>query len=96
MPNFYLTEREAESMTIAIIGQVNDKIPMAGVKQLNSSEKIVAEGMKVVNKFNCIGCHQIDGYRGDILAKYDEDLNEGPPRLNGEGHRVQLDWFHYF
>ncbi|MCR9203450.1 MAG: c-type cytochrome [Halobacteriovoraceae bacterium] len=96
MPNFYLTEKEAETMTIAIIGQVNQKIPLAGVKRLNSSEKIVADGMKVVNKFNCIGCHQIDGYRGDILAKYEDDLNEGPPRLVGEGHRVQYDWFHYF
>ncbi len=96
MPNFYLTEREAETMTIAIIGHVNEKIPLKGVKRLNSSEKIVADGMKVVNKFNCIGCHQVDGYRGDILAKYQDDINEGPPRLNGQGHRVQLDWFHYF
>lgn len=96
MPNFGLTDREAESMTIAIIGQVNEKIPLGGVKRLNSSEKIVADGMKVVNKFNCIGCHQVDGYRGDILAKYEDDLNEGPPRLVGEGHRVQYDWFHYF
>lgn len=96
MPNFYLTDREAETMTVAILGQVNEKIPLAGVKRLDAREKIVEKGMKVVNKFNCIGCHQIDGYRGDILAKYEEDLNEGPPRLVDEGHRVQLDWFHYF
>ena len=96
MPNFYLTDREAETMTLAILGQVDEKIPLKGVKRLNSSEQIVEKGMKVINKFNCIGCHQVDGYRGDILAQYDEDLNEGPPRLVGEGHRVQLDWFHYF
>ncbi len=96
MPNFYLTDREAETMTIAILGQVSEKIPLKGVKRLDADEKIVAEGMKVVNKFNCVGCHQIDGVRGDILAKYEDDLNEGPPRLVEEGHRVQVDWFHYF
>jgi len=96
MPMFYLTEEEADSMTIAIIGQVNDKIPLKGVKRLNAREAIVEKGMKVANKFNCIGCHQVDGYRGDILAKYQDDINEGPPRLVGQGHRVQLDWFHYF
>jgi len=27
---------------------------------------------------------------------FEDDLNEGPPRLVNEGHRVQMDWFHYF
>jgi mono/diheme cytochrome c family protein len=96
MPNFNMTERQAETMTVAIIGQVADRVPLAGIHRLDANERIVAEGMKVVNKFNCVGCHKIDGERGDILAKYDDDINEGPPRLNGQGHRVQADWFHYF
>jgi mono/diheme cytochrome c family protein len=96
MPNFQMTEREADSMTVAIIGQVGDNVPLTAIKRLDANERIVADGMKVLNKFNCVGCHQVDGERGDILAKYEDDINEGPPRLNGEGHRVQADWFHYF
>ena len=96
MPNFYMNERQAETMTVAIIGQVADRVPLAGIHRLDANEKIVAEGMKVINKYNCVGCHKIDGYRGDIGAMYEDDPNEGPPYLVGEGHRVQADWFHYF
>ncbi len=96
MPDFDMTEEEANSITIALIGQVADKIPLSGIKRLDAHEQIAADGMKVVNKFNCIGCHQVDGVRGDILKMYDEDINEGPPLLVGQGHRVQADWFHHF
>lgn len=98
MPNFEMTEREAETITVALIGQVADKVPLDGVKRLNPDEAAVAEGMKVAIKYNCIGCHQIDGMFGDLLKVYEEegDINEGPPRLVGQGHRVQADWFHYF
>ncbi len=96
MPNFYMTEEEAELTTLALLGQVGEYIPIAGLKNMNEHEKIVAEGMKVANKYNCIGCHTIDGEFGDIKALYEDDLNEGPPQLNGQGHRVQADWFHYF
>lgn len=96
MPNFYMTESEADAITVALLGQVSDKIPLAGVKRLDSRETVVEEGMKVLNKYNCIGCHQVDGHRGDILALYSDDVNEAPPRLVEEGHRVQGDWLHYF
>ena len=33
--------------------------------------------MKMVNYYNCQGCHKIDGWRGDITAIYEDDLNEG-------------------
>jgi mono/diheme cytochrome c family protein len=95
MPNFDMSDKKAEQITLALLGQVADYIPLAGVKRLNEYEKVAADGMKVVNKFNCVGCHQIDGERGDILKMYD-DPNEAPPVLNGQGHRVQADWFHHF
>ena len=97
MPNFNMSKKEAESITTVLLGMVSDKIPLEGQKRLNEYEQVVATGMKVVNKFNCIGCHQIDGEYGDILKYYeDEDINAGPPRLVGEGHRVQTDWFYHF
>ncbi len=97
MPNFEMTEREAETITIALIGQVADKVPLKGVKRLDSNEAKVAEGMKVAIKYNCIGCHQIDGEYGKYLNLYiDDDINEGPPRLVDQGHRMNSDWFHYF
>ena len=95
MPQFYMTEQQAETITVALLGQVSAQIPLAGVKRFNAHEASYNEAIKVVNNFNCIGCHQVDGLHGDILKIYD-DVNEGPPRLMGEGHRVQTNWFYHF
>jgi mono/diheme cytochrome c family protein len=96
MPNFYMSEAEAKKITVALLGQVSDVIPLTGVKRLSASEALYHDGMKVVNKYGCVGCHQIDGLRGDILRMYTDDINQGPPRLVEQGHRVQTDWFYHF
>jgi cytochrome c2 len=96
MPNFYMSEAEAKKITVAILGQVADVIPLAGQKRLNEHEALYYDAMKVAGKYNCLGCHQIDGIRGNILQNYEEDINQGPPRLVNEGHRIQADWFYNF
>jgi mono/diheme cytochrome c family protein len=55
-------------------------------------EALYHDAMKLAGNFNCVGCHQIDGLRGDILKAYEDDINQGPPLLVGQGHRVQADW----
>lgn len=96
MPNFYMSEAEAKKITVAILGQVADVVPLAGIKRYNAGEALYNDAMKVAGKYNCMGCHQIDGLRGDILRNYADDINQGPPRLVGEGHRVQSDWLYHF
>ena len=96
MPNFGMTEKEAELITLVLLGHVGDHIPAEGVKNMNEHEKIAARGMRVINKYNCTGCHSIDGDFGDIRALYEDDINEAPPPLNGQGHRVQSDWLYRF
>lgn len=95
MPNFYLQDWEIESMVGMILGQVADKIPMAGMKKMSAQEKYAEEGRKIVNKYNCQGCHEVDGMGGDLGKAFD-DQNYGPPFLVKEGHRVQADWFNNF
>jgi mono/diheme cytochrome c family protein len=95
MPNFYLNDEEIEYMVTALLGQVSDFVPLAGRKNLNAEEKIAEDGRKIANKYNCYGCHKIDGMGGDILAAYD-DANVAPPYLVKEGHRVQSDWLYNF
>jgi mono/diheme cytochrome c family protein len=96
MPNFYMGEAEAKKITVAILGQTSEVVPLAGVKRYTAGEAIYNDGMKVAGKYNCMGCHQIDGLRGDILRGYEDDINQGPPRLVNEGHRVQTDWLYHF
>lgn len=96
MPNFYLSDKEVDSMVLVILGLVDQKIPLAGQKRLTAGEKMYQEGMKVANKFNCYGCHNIDGMGGSLSEAYEDNKEYGPPYLVSEGHRVQTDWFYDF
>jgi mono/diheme cytochrome c family protein len=96
MPNFYLSDEQAELMTTALLGFVNEYVPLQGKYQMTANQKIAEAGKKVANKYNCTGCHNIDGMGGDILAAYQEDLNQGPPWLPSEGHRVSSAWLNNF
>ncbi len=95
MPHFSFSKREIETINVALQGQLDHFIPLAGMKRLDSREKIVEDGNKIINKFNCQGCHKIDGVGGDILAIYDDE-GEAPPFLIEEGSRVQTDWLYHF
>lgn len=94
MPNFYLTDDKVEKMVLALLGQVSDAVPEKGKKILSARETYAEEGKKVANKYNCYGCHKIDGQGGDLLKAIDP--SEGPPWLVNEGHRVKTDWFYNF
>jgi mono/diheme cytochrome c family protein len=96
MPNFYLSDQEVQKMVTVMLGQVSDYIPMAGKKILSSREKIIEDGQKVINKYNCMGCHSIDGKGGTINIAYEDDQNAGPPWLVDEGHRVYSPWLFNF
>lgn len=95
MPNFYLNDQEIEAMVGVLLGQVSDKIPLAGQKRLSAGEKQYYDGMKVANQYNCYGCHNIDGVGGSLSTAF-EDPNYGPPFLTKEGFRVQTDWLYDF
>lgn len=95
MPNFYLKDSEIDSILVAILGQVSDKVPMTGQKLLNANEKFAETGKRVASKYNCTGCHAIDGM-GGALSKAFDDQNYGPPYLVKEGHRVQSEWLFNF
>ncbi len=96
MPNFYMSKKDAEDITTALLGQVSNQIPLAGMKRYDAGEAMYNDAMKVAGNLNCVGCHQIDGLRGDLLKMFEEDINQGPPRLVNQGHRVQTDWFYNF
>lgn len=95
MPNFYLSKDEIDHMVIAILGQVNDYVPLQGQRRLSGAEGLAEKNFKTLAKYNCQGCHKVDTIGGDILEAY-EDKNDGPPQLNREGHRVQSEWLNYF
>ena len=96
MPSFSITEEEIKGVVVALLGQVSDTVPLAGVKRLNSAEFAMAKANSIINKYNCIGCHQVDGWGGDIAPLYEEDPNEGPPWLVAQGERTKSEWLYSF
>lgn len=96
MPNYGMSEAEAKKITVALLGQTTDVVPLAGMKRYSAGEALYNDAMKIAGKYNCVGCHQIDTIRGDILNGYPDDINQAPPRLVDQGHRVQTDWLYQF
>ncbi len=95
MPNFYLNDNQVERIVGMLMGQVADKLPMSGQKQLSAGDKMYQDGMKVANKYGCYQCHNIDGIGGKYSTAF-EDQNFGPPYLSHEGHRIQSEWLYNF
>lgn len=64
----------------------------------DTSERAAREiaGGRVVARYNCQGCHVIEGKGGAIRAFYQEKPQMAPPILNGEGGKVQSTWFFHF
>ncbi|MDH4467829.1 MAG: c-type cytochrome [Bacteriovoracaceae bacterium] len=96
MPNFYLNPEEITSITGFLLGLVNDYVPASGKKILNAREAIAEEGKKVATKYNCYGCHNIEGHIAGVNEVYKDDQNAGPPWLMKEGLRVHSEWLYHF
>ena len=51
----------------------------------------MAEGRKLITRFNCQGCHLVEGH-GHAIQDVIKDVAMLPPNLAAEGARVQADW----
>jgi cytochrome c2 len=112
MPNFHLSEQEADAITVALMGFVKDRPAPSRMPARTPQRIFVEEGQKMVRQFNCQGCHIMEGEGGSIqdsvtdwLIKYQGKdpsdakaltLSFSPPNLIGEGKKVQADWLFEF
>lgn len=95
MPNFDLSDKEASSVRTFLRAMVPHGPPHFIHKELDEKEKKIELGRRMIEKYNCTGCHVVENWGGNLLRRY-EDKNNGPPLLNGEGQKVQPDWFYGF
>ena len=58
MPNFGLTEDEIKELSILLTGMREEELPESYIAKLKGSKKYLVEGKRVIDKFNCQGCHQ--------------------------------------
>lgn len=95
MPNFDLSDAEAASIRTLLRSMVPRPAPPFALATMDERGKRIEAGRKMIEKYNCSGCHVVENWGGDLLRRY-KDPVQGPPLLNGEGAKVQPDWFFKF
>ncbi len=97
MPNFGFTEAQAKALRVFLKAQNDDRAPKAMTRTLSENERGIEDGRRLVRRFNCDGCHRIEGQGGAIAAHY-EGINLAPPLLVAgnlqEGEKVQSTWLY--
>ncbi len=93
MPNFGMTEREARAVASNVLGFTKETAAAAKKAGAADGSRMasMAEGRKLITRFNCQGCHLIEG-QGHAIAQVISDPAMLPPNLASEGARVQADW----
>lgn len=95
MPNFYLSQQEAEAITSVVLGLTKDRVSTNRLAAQDARRRVAEEGRKAISQRNCRGCHIVDGY-GQAIAQTIENRDFLPPNLTPEGARVQSDWLFNF
>ena len=101
MPNFRLKDEDVTAVTTFLLGSVDSTLPPHYFYNPKDQRKDIREGWWLVNKYNCMGCHQVRIGQKSVLsglARYkDPDWKEQlPPTLIGEGARVDPNWLARF
>lgn len=91
MPDFGLSEREAEAVVANVLGFTEESVLASRRAGTGSETDAVAAGRSLITRYNCQGCHLIEG-KGRAIRTSIEDVGLLPPNLAAEGARVQSDW----
>jgi mono/diheme cytochrome c family protein len=96
MPQFDLTDQDIKNLRIVLAGFRDRKTPPRYLADRSARTIQVVEGRRLMQQYNCIGCHEIEGRGGFIRKYYQETPTLTPPVLNGEGEKVQSAWLFTF
>ncbi len=91
MPNFGMSEREAEAVVTNVLGFIKESVVTARRADQVPEANALAEGRKLITRYNCQGCHLVEG-NGQAIKTSITDPGMWPPNLAAEGARVQGDW----
>ena len=95
MPDFGLSEREAQAVTTNLLGFTKESVVATRRAGTEPGAVALASGRKLITRFNCQGCHLVEG-EGHAIRTAIEDPGLLPPNLAAEGARVQSDWLFDF
>ncbi len=81
MPDFGLSEDEVKTLSILLAGLGEEELPESYVAKLNDEKRYLIEGKKLIDKYNCTGCHQ---FTIDTLYLKDGAVVKGTVKLEEE------------
>jgi mono/diheme cytochrome c family protein len=99
MPDFHLSPDDIDALVVLLKGFNGSKVPENYRKILSEKEQIIETGRRLVTKYNCRGCHNVEGEGGDI-QKYLKAKAQYPPPLDmgtyHVGERLKSSWLYSF
>jgi mono/diheme cytochrome c family protein len=81
----------------------NRTIPEKYNASLNQDEQKVIAGQRIVSQYNCMGCHAVGDFGGDIDTWIEEHYDSAaskqryyPPELTHVGEKIRPEWLRQF
>ena len=99
MPNLHLTKDQVLDLTTFLLGSQETSLPASYQYKPGDTRRDIQEGWWIVQKYNCVGCHQFTPGQKTILMglkQYQDVQEQLPPKLLTEGARVDPEWLRKF
>jgi mono/diheme cytochrome c family protein len=96
MPQFNLADDDIKALRTVLGGFRERKVGHRYQADQGLRVQQVVEGRRVMQQYNCVGCHEIENRGGFVKKYYQENVSFAPPPLNGQGEKVQSQWFFGF
>jgi mono/diheme cytochrome c family protein len=96
MPQFNLADEDIRALRIVLGGFRERKVGRQFLADQGLRVQQIVEGRRLMQQYNCVGCHEIEKRGGFIRKYYQDNITLAPPVLNGEGEKVQSAWFFSF
>ncbi|KMP12495.1 octahem cytochrome c [Candidatus Nitromaritima sp. SCGC AAA799-A02] len=99
MPNFHLSDDEIDALVVLLRGFNGTKVPVRYRKILSEKERVLEKGRRLITKYNCKGCHHVEG-EGGRIQEYVKGTALYPPPLELKdyhvGERIKASWLFSF
>ena len=96
MPQFDLADEDIKALRTLLGGFRERKVGQRYLADQGQRVQQVVEGRRLMQQYNCVGCHEIENRGGFVRKYYKDNEASAPPPLNGEGEKVQSPWFFGF
>jgi mono/diheme cytochrome c family protein len=96
MPQFDLPDEDIRALRLLLAGFRERKVGQRYLADQSQRVLQIVEGRRLVNQYNCVGCHEIEKRGGFVRKYYQENPTAAPPVLTGEGEKVQSNWLFGF